>query len=120
MSGELREINLEDGRPAVSDALKRMKQEIQISKKRGYCAVKLIHGFGSTGKGGKIRIAVRKELSAMQSKGEIGIVVHGEKLTVFDEDTRVLLSQCPDLRRDSDIERCNSGITVVGLKRKAR
>ena len=72
MQEQVREINLEIGRPAAAQALERMRMELRLSKKRGYTAVKLIHGFGSSGTGGKIRTAVRRELAAMQQRGEIG------------------------------------------------
>ena len=47
MQEQVREINLEIGRPAAAQALERMRMELRLSKKRGYTAVKLIHGFGS-------------------------------------------------------------------------
>ena len=77
MQEQVREINLEIGRPAAAQALERMRMELRLSKKRGYTAVKLIHGFGSSGTGGKIRTAVRRELAAMQQRGEIGDVIFG-------------------------------------------
>jgi hypothetical protein len=118
MQQEVREINLEIGRPAAADAVARLRMELRLSKKRGYAAVKLIHGFGSSGTGGKIRVAVRKELAAMQQRGEIGLVIPGEKLTIFEEDTRMLLQLCPGFRKDTDLERHNNGITVVAIKKK--
>ncbi len=120
MANELRQINLEIGMPAAREAVERMRMELRLSKKRDCGAVKLIHGFGSTGRGGKIRTAVRRELKAMQDKGEIGLVVYGEQLSIFDEDTRTLLLQCGALRKDNDLERHNNGITVVGFKKKGR
>ena len=95
MQEQVREINLEIGRPAAAQALERMRMELRLSKKRGYTAVKLIHGFGSSGTGGKIRTAVRRELAAMQQRGEIGDVIFGEKLTIFSPETQELLRRCP-------------------------
>lgn len=118
MQQEVREINLEIGQPAVAEALDRLRMELRLSKKRGYAAVKLIHGFGSSGTGGKIRVAVRKELTAMQKRGEVALVIPGERLTIFEEDTRTLLQICPMFRKDCDLERHNNGITVVVIKKK--
>ena len=117
MQEQVREINLEIGHPAVAQALERMRMELRMSKKRGYTAVKLIHGFGSSGSGGKIRTAVRRELAAMQRRGEIGYVIFGEKLTIFSQETQELLRRCPSFRRDPDLERYNNGITVVVIKK---
>ena len=117
MQEQVREIKLEIGRPAAAQALERMRMELRLSKKRGYTAVKLIHGFGSSGTGGKIRTAVRRELAAMQQRGEIGDVIFGEKLTIFSPETQELLRRCPSVRRDSELERYNNRITVVVIKK---
>ena len=54
--------------PLVEEALGRMRiglQEMRVSRAK---AVKLIHGYGSTGRGGKIRDAVRDELAVMKRR----------------------------------------------------
>ena len=115
---QVRCINLEDDRPTVQQALARLELEINLARRQGVMVLKIIHGFGSTGKGGKIRTAVRRELPKMQERGHIAFFVPGEKLTIFEEDTRTLLQICPAFRKDQDIDRCNSGITVVMMKKK--
>lgn len=117
MAKEIRQINLEDDRPTVSQALNRLKLELGLASRQGIQVLKIIHGFGSTGNGGKIRVAVRRELSAMQKNGTFGLVIPGEKLSIFEEETRTLLRRCPAFRKDSDINRHNNGITVVLLKK---
>ena len=113
----IRQVNLEDDMPTVAQALSRLQLERRLAKRQGVCVLKIIHGFGSTGKGGKIRVAVRKELEAQQKRGQIVCYVPGEKLTIFEEDTRKLLQICPAFRKDHDIDRHNNGITVVVFKR---
>ncbi|MBP3312246.1 MAG: hypothetical protein J6L72_08445 [Butyricicoccus sp.] len=108
-------INLEDGMPTVADAMTALGREIRLAKRHGLAAVKLIHGFGSTGKGGKIRVAARRELEALQKRGYVKGVIPGEKLSIFDEDTRRAFARCPELRRDPDLERHNNGVTIVLL-----
>ena len=76
--GELREINLEAGMPLVADALRRLTFEVHHSKSLGYTAMKLIHGYGSSGKGGKIRIAARERLDFLMRKREIRGYICGE------------------------------------------
>ena len=115
--GELREINLEAGMPLVADALRRLTFEVHHSKSLGYTAMKLIHGYGSSGKGGRIRTASRKYLLAQQEKGRIAAVVPGERFTIFDETTRRALQQYPHLRQDRDLERENMGVTFVFMRR---
>lgn len=48
-------INLEAGMPTVELARSRLNQGLQSARMRGEKAVKIIHGYGSTGRGGKIK-----------------------------------------------------------------
>ena len=64
--------------------------------------LKLIHGYGSSGKGGRIRLAAG---------------VPAERFTIFDEPTRRALQQYPHLRQDRDLERENMGVTFVFMRR---
>ena len=116
MEQQIRQINLEDGMPTVQQALARLQLEVRLARRQGVWVLKIIHGFGSTGNGGKIRVAVRRELPVLQRRGQIRFFVPGEKLTIFEEDTRRLLQICPAFRKDHDIDRHNNGITVVVLK----
>lgn len=108
-------VNLEAGMPTVADAMTALNREIRLAKRHGLAAVKLIHGFGSTGKGGKIRVAARRELESLAKRGYVKAVIPGETLSIFDEATRRTLVRCPDLRRDPDLERHNNGVTIVLL-----
>lgn len=108
-------INLEDGMPVVADAMATLGREIRLAKRHGLAAVKLIHGFGSSGRGGKIRVAARRELEILAKRGYVKCIIPGETLSIFDEATRQALSRCPDLRSDPDLERHNNGVTIVVL-----
>lgn len=111
----LREVNLELGMPYAADAVKRLTFEVHNSKKMGCKVLKIIHGYGSSGKGGKIRVAARERLDFLLRKREIQGFIPGEKFSIFDEQTRQLLSVCPTLRRDHDLERSNNGVTFILL-----
>ena len=118
MAGQLRVINLEDDMPTVKEAVGRLQLEIKLAKSQGVSVLKVIHGFGSTGRGGKIRPAVHRELEKCRSKGSIEAYIPGEKLSIFDENTRWAIHCCPAFRKDRDIDRWNSGITVIVLQKK--
>lgn len=118
MEQRIRRINLEDDRPTVAQAKSRLEFELRLAKKQGIGVLKIVHGFGSTGNGGKIRIAVRKELEKEQKLGRIAYYIMGEKLSIFEEDTRKLLQLYPEFRKEHDIDRHNNGITVVVLRDK--
>lgn len=114
-SGKLREVNLEQGMPLVDAAIKRLTFEIVQSKRLGYSALKIIHGYGSSGTGGRIRIESRAYLSRLLNRREIKGFVTGEDFSIFSEATRAAFAACGDLRRDHDLERHNNGVTFIIL-----
>jgi hypothetical protein len=101
--------------PASDVAIKRVTYNIRNAKQLGAAAVKLIHGYGSTGRGGKIRTEVRRYLAAQKSRGQIRDYITGEDFSIFDEATRAAFALCDELRRDRDLERHNNGVTIVLL-----
>ena len=108
-------LNLEDGMPLVEEAVSRMNigiQEMRVSRVK---AVKLIHGYGSTGRGGKIRVGVRDELAAMKRKRLIKDFIPGEDFGPMNAASRKLAEQDKAVTRDPDYGRMNQGITVVVL-----
>lgn len=107
------EVNLELGRPSTDEALRRLEHELAAKRHLRAKAMKIIHGYGSSGKGGRIRTASRKYLRAAQEQGRIYAVLPGERLTIFDEEARRLMARCPALRDDCDRERYNCGVTFV-------
>lgn len=48
----LKEINLEDGKPTVADALDLLKSSIGKAKSGNVGCLYIIHGYGSSEKGG--------------------------------------------------------------------
>lgn len=108
-------VNLELGKPTVHEALVRLASEISTARHEGHQLLKLIHGYGSTGVGGEIRIAVQSRLRKMAESGEIRASIHGEDWSKSDEQTWRLISTCPDLKSDSDLGRRNRGVTIVLL-----
>lgn len=114
-TGDLREVNLELGRPFVDQAIKRLTFELHQSRRMGFHAVKLIHGYGSSGTGGRIRTETRKYLTRLKTTGEILDFIPGERFSIFEEPTRRAFARCDALRRDRDLERYNNGVTIVLL-----
>ena len=57
-----KEINLEAGMPTSDDALKLLKSSIANAKSGNVGCLYIIHGYGSSGKGGVIREKVRQWL----------------------------------------------------------
>ena len=113
--GCIKSVNLKEGMPLVRQAMSQLERELGVARNEGYSLVKLIHGYGSTGAGGEIRIAVQKRLVEMTDHGQIRGCVFGENWAKSDELTWKLLGARPELKQDRDLGRCNRGITIVEL-----
>lgn len=79
-------------------------------------AVKIIHGYGSTGKGGAIKSDVGALLAGYKRTGRIKDYCAGEDFEPFSENGRRIAQEYPELRRDKDYTRGNQGITIVLLR----
>jgi hypothetical protein len=108
-------INVEDGMPKVDEARLSMQRELQVARQQGYAAVKLIHGYGSSGVGGSLRIELQKELRRLADAGSVRSFVAGEDWRISDEKTWELLKRYPEWKRDSDLGKGNKGISIVLL-----
>ena len=113
--GYLKIVNIKEDMPAATDAVRRVTYNIRNGKTLGCAAIKFIHGYGSTGKGGRIRTEVRRYLEDQKRRGQIRDWIPGEDFSIFSEATRSAFRLCGELRQDPDLERHNNGITVVLL-----
>ena len=101
--------------PSVHEALTRLDREIALARQQKHRLVKLIHGYGSTGAGGDIRIAIQRRLQERAEDGQIRGCIFGENWAKSDEATWRLLQAHPDLKSDADLGRHNQGITILLL-----
>ncbi len=108
-------INLEEGMPRVEEARLRMQHELHVAREQHYKAVKLVHGYGSSGAGGVLRLELQKELQRLAQNGTIKTIIPGENWRVSDEATWELLKRFPEWKQDSDLGRANKGISIVVL-----
>lgn len=112
-AAEIKTVNLEEGRPSTHEAVAKLIHEVAKAKKEGQFAIKLIHGYGSSGVGGELRIAIQRRLREMREGGEIKGYVFGEDWSISDETTWKLTKGRPELKRDRDLGKRNMGITIV-------
>lgn len=110
----LKTINLEENMPTSDACIKRLTFELHNCRSLKYAAVKLIHGYGSSGTGGRLRVEVRRYLDRQRQR-LLRFYVTGEEFSIFSEATREAFVLCPELRRDRDLERHNNGVTFVLL-----
>ncbi len=108
-------VNLEQGLPTVEQALHRLQQELTTARIEQIRVLTLIHGYGSTGKGGAIRQECRKTLEYLCGKGEISSVIYGEDFSRRHGSVKHLLSRFPELSRHPHLNQQNKGITLVFL-----
>ena len=94
-------------------ALERLDRELLLAREQACALLKVIHGYGSTGVGGDIRIAVQKRLQELVVAGEISGCIFGENWTKTDDETWRILQSRTELKSDPDLGRRNAGITII-------
>jgi polyphosphate kinase 2 (PPK2 family) len=108
-------VDLEKNMPAVQAARVKLEQALRTARARKTPAIKIIHGYGSSGRGGAIKADVQALLRAKQAAAEIRAFAPGEEFSPFYAAARKILDACPQLGRDRDYTKANHGITVVLL-----
>jgi hypothetical protein len=111
----IRTVNLKSDMPSVLEALKRLEGEIALARREKIALLKIIHGYGSSGVGGDIRIAVQKRLREIMGAGQIRGCIFGEDWWKGDDASWMLLRDWPELKDDPHLGRRNQGITIVVL-----
>ena len=101
--------------PTVEEARQMLKVQLEKCRSRKVTAIKIIHGYGSSGVGGALRQGLRKSLITRRKEGKVKLVVFGENWNIFDPSARSVLEQCPELRNDRDLCNSNPGISIVLL-----
>ncbi len=115
MSNRVAEVTIKEGMPTAAEARRRLTTELDVARRKGVRVLKLIHGYGSTGVGGKLRRSLRRDLAERQAHQKLRRIVAGEAWSIFDQTARSLLDDYPELRHDPDLERGNAGVTLVEL-----
>ena len=87
--------------------------ELEQAGSDGCRVLTLIHGYGSSGRGGIIRQDVRAQLQYLKDRGVINDLFPGEDFSSRSGSGRQLLRRFPFLRKHSDLNRANPGITLV-------
>jgi len=101
--------------PPVHEALQRMARELALARHENVKFLKLIHGYGSTGLGGEIRISLQTRLLDMVKSGQVGACIFGENWSKSDDAAWKLVQSYPELKNDPDLGRRNRGITIIVL-----
>ena len=112
----IRTFNVEAGLPTLDDARRLVIAEIKQAKRDGARVLKVIHGYGSSGKGGTLCFGLRKSFGLRKKEGIIKDFIAGEDFSIFNATTLDLLEAVPELRGDPDVGAINEGVTILWLK----
>lgn len=99
----------------MEDALARLDREIAGARMKGIQLIRLVHGWGSSGKGGAIKAAVQTHLESLARKRTIRSVTRGDDYSELTNSGRRILAAYPSLRASLRTDRENPGITFVEL-----
>ena len=111
----VRSINLKEGLPTVAGAIAKLKRELQLAKAERRKVLRIIHGWGSSGVGGEIRVGVRKQLQLMLQAKKIQSFLPGDDYSDRTNAGIGLLSRHPTLRSSLRADAENPGMTFVEL-----
>lgn len=110
---KVKEIDLEYGLPTVDEAMAYLKSIVDSAKSSGHKCLYIIHGYGSSGKGGAIRVKARQWLNAQVRNGKVKAVINGEDFNIFNDKARELKNKYSELEQLLRVT--NHGVTVVEL-----
>lgn len=116
MKQQFKTINIEAGYPTLDEARRQVIEEIRNAKRAGTKVLKIIHGYGASGKGGVLCIGLRKSFKLRKKEGIIKDFIPGEDFSIFNPVTLSLLETLPVLRGDPDLNATNEGVTFLWLQ----
>ena len=79
------QINIKEGMPPADEALRLLENGLKQLRSNGFECVVIIHGYGSSGKGGTICSRSRHWLKEQEQKHRIRSVIYGEEFTLFNK-----------------------------------
>ncbi len=114
-SGSIRSVNIEEGMPPVEEGLERLETALRSAGYEGVQILRVIHGYGSSGSGGKLRKACRASLKQKARSKQIRSFLPGEEYSGAGGPGKALIRRYPSLSRTEPRDRRNPGITFVEL-----
>lgn len=121
LSSDTIELNIKQDGPYVEEALDRLTEYLRKSLEVGIKAIILIHGYGSSGEGGRIKWAIHEALENNRYSDRVVEYHYGEDVAYGSEAYHALLRRRPGLKRYlKRFKEGNAGMTVLLLGSQAR
>ncbi len=95
--------------------LLRLDRAVVNARAEGIPLLKVIHGYGSSGVGGRLREEVWTALDRFKRNGLIADFIPGEDFRLSNEASWELVKRYKAIKEDRDLGRANRGITIVVL-----
>ena len=109
-------FDLELGASLVGEAISKFEQYLEVASNAGFKTMLVIHGYGSSGKGGEIRKTLRDNLERNFYSDRVIDYYLGEDLKEGNESYMQLIKRRPALKRQSSqFKNNNAGVAVLLL-----
>jgi len=116
LSTDTIEINIKQDSPHVEEALELLTEQLRKCLDLGIKAIILIHGYGASGEGGRIKWAIQNALENNRYSDRVDEYFFGENVGYGSESYHVLLKRRPGLKRYlKRFKEGNAGMTVLLL-----
>ena len=107
-------LNLESGGPTAEEALERLTHHVRAASVAGVRALIVIHGYGSSGSGGKIKWVVRDALENNYFSDRVDEYYFGEDLAFGSSSYQTVIKRRSSLKSHlSQFKIGNAGMTVL-------
>lgn len=121
LSSDTIELNIKQDGPYVEEALDRLTEYLRKSLELGIKAIVLIHGYGSSGEGGRIKWAIHDALESNRYSDRVDEYHFGENVAFGSQAYQALLKRRPGLRPYlKRFKEGNAGMTVLLLGSQSR
>jgi hypothetical protein len=109
-------FDLELGAPLVEEAIAKFEKYLEVASNAGFKTMLVIHGYGSSGKGGEIRKTLRDNLEHNFYSDRVVDYYLGEDLKEGNEPYTQLLKRRPSLQKQkTQFKNSNAGVTLLLL-----
>lgn len=114
---KIKVLNVEGESLTCAEAISRVLTELEVlSIAKITKVLEVVHGYGSSGKGGSIKKELHLLLPNLVKQNKILDFVAGEKFSTQNKKYQVFTRVYPELILDANLKNLNPGVTVIFLK----